>query len=166
MMVKFINYKWRLVLYSICTALLVQLHISHTQKWAAPFPCSKTKSQISFSHGWAQEGHRCSLRRNICHPATDSCSCLYNYVNIYTPSVASGSQLTSTTHFSYSSKYRRTSLHKTYHRLFDFSNQTVRVMSITSRRISLSIEQKSLISSRDEIKRCIAAKMDKGMKRF
>ena len=77
-----------------------------------------------------------------------------------TPSVASGSQSTSTTHFSYSSKYRRTSLHKTYHRLFDFSNQTVRVRSITSRRISLSIEQKSSISSWDEIKRCIAAKVD------
>ena len=27
-------------------------------------------------------------------------TCLYNYVNIYTPSVASGTQLTSTTHFS------------------------------------------------------------------
>ena len=27
---------------------------SYTQKWALPFPCSKTKSKISFSHGWAQ----------------------------------------------------------------------------------------------------------------
>ena len=56
MMVKFINYKWMLVLYSIGTMFLVIIHISHTQKWAAPFPCSKTKSKISFSLGWAQEG--------------------------------------------------------------------------------------------------------------
>ena len=38
---------------------------------------------------WAG-GHRCSLRHNVCRPATDSCTCLYNYVNIYTSSVASG----------------------------------------------------------------------------
>ena len=46
MMVKFINYKWMLVLYSIGTMFLVIIHISHTQKWAAPFPCSKTKSKM------------------------------------------------------------------------------------------------------------------------
>ena len=32
------------------------IHILLTQKWAVPFPCSKTKSKISFSLGWAQEG--------------------------------------------------------------------------------------------------------------
>ena len=32
----------------------MEIHISYTQKWALPFPCSKTKSKISFSHGWAQ----------------------------------------------------------------------------------------------------------------
>ena len=36
--------------------------------------------------------------------ATDAYTCLYNYVNIYTPSVASHSQSTSATHFFYSSK--------------------------------------------------------------
>ena len=39
-------------------------------------------------------------------------------------------QSTSATHFSYSSKYRRTSLRKTYHRVFDFSNQKARVRAI------------------------------------
>ena len=34
--------------------LLVIIHIILTQKWASPFPCSKTKSKISFSHGWGQ----------------------------------------------------------------------------------------------------------------
>ena len=38
------------------TPLLVILHIPRTQKWAAPFPRSNTKSKISFSRGWAQEG--------------------------------------------------------------------------------------------------------------
>ena len=42
--------------YFIGTLLLVILHILYTQKWALPFPCSKTKSEISFSLGWAQEG--------------------------------------------------------------------------------------------------------------
>ena len=55
-----------------------------------------------------------------CRPATDAYTRIYNYVNIYTPSVASGTQLTSTTHFSCLSKRLRTSLYKTYHRVFDF----------------------------------------------
>ena len=38
-------------------------------------------------------------------------------------------QSTSTAYFSYSSKYRRTSLRKTYHRVFDFANQKARVRS-------------------------------------
>ena len=42
--------------YFIGTALLVMIHILLTQKWAAPFPRSNTKSKISFSRGWAQEG--------------------------------------------------------------------------------------------------------------
>ena len=42
--------------YFLNTTLLVDIHILCTQKWAAPFPCSKTKSEISFSLGWAQEG--------------------------------------------------------------------------------------------------------------
>ncbi len=42
--------------YFINTTLLVDIHILYAQKWAAPFPCSKTKSEISFSLGWAQEG--------------------------------------------------------------------------------------------------------------
>ena len=33
------------------------------------------------------------------------------------------------------SKYRRTSLYKSYHRVFDFSNQKARVRAITSRRM-------------------------------
>ena len=41
-----------------------------------------------------------------------------------------GLQSTSATHFSYSSKCRRTSLRKTYHRVFDFSNQKARVRAI------------------------------------
>ena len=49
--------------------------------------------------------------------------------------VASGTQLTSTTHFSCSSKCRRTSLYKSYHRVFDFSNQKARVRAITFRRL-------------------------------
>ena len=49
------------VLYFIDTALLLVIHIPYTQKWALPFPCSKTKSEISFSLGWAQEG----LRRTV-----------------------------------------------------------------------------------------------------
>ena len=36
-------------------------------------------------------------------------------------------QSTSATHFSCSSKYRRTPLQKTYHRVFDFLNQKARV---------------------------------------
>ena len=47
----------------------------------------------------------------------------YEYVMfIYetTEFVASHAQSTSTTHFSYTSKCRRTSLRKTYHRVFDF----------------------------------------------
>ena len=44
------------VRYFIGTPLLVIIHIQKTQKWAVPFPCSKTKSKISFSLGWAQEG--------------------------------------------------------------------------------------------------------------
>ena len=39
-------------------------------------------------------------------------------------------QSTSATHFSYTSKCRRTSLRKTYHRVFDFSNQKARVRAI------------------------------------
>ena len=42
--------------YYINTTLLVTIHIICTQSWAVPFPCSKTKSKISFSLGWAQEG--------------------------------------------------------------------------------------------------------------
>ena len=41
-------------LFSLQLALLVIIHIPNTQKRALPFPCSKTKSEISFSHGWAQ----------------------------------------------------------------------------------------------------------------
>ena len=41
-------------LYFMYSALLVIIHIPKTQNWALPFPCSKTKSKISFSHGWAQ----------------------------------------------------------------------------------------------------------------
>ena len=48
--------------------------------------------------------------------------------------VTAHAQSTSTTHFSCSSKCRRTSLYKTYHRIFDFSNQKLRVRSLTSRR--------------------------------
>ena len=39
-----------LILYFIYTPLLVIIHIPYTQKWAG--------------------GHRCSLRHNVCHPAT------------------------------------------------------------------------------------------------
>ena len=45
--------------------------------------------------------------------------------------VTAHAQSTSTTHFSYSSKCRRTSLYKSYHRVFDFLNQKVRVRAIT-----------------------------------
>ena len=55
------NYFWFWVRYFISAALLVIIHISRTQKWAAPFPRSNTKSKISFSRGWAQEG----LRRTV-----------------------------------------------------------------------------------------------------
>ena len=41
-----------------------------------------------------------------------------------------GMQSTSATHFSYSSKCRRTSMRKTYRRVFDFSNQKARVRAI------------------------------------
>ena len=41
-------------LFSLQLTLLVIIHIPNTQKRALPFPCSKTKSEISFSHGWAQ----------------------------------------------------------------------------------------------------------------
>ena len=40
--------------YCIGTTVLVITNIARTQKWALPFPCSKTKSKISFSHGWVQ----------------------------------------------------------------------------------------------------------------
>ena len=43
------------------SALLVKIHISFTQKWAG--------------------GHRYSLRRNVCHPATDAHTCIYNCKN-------------------------------------------------------------------------------------
>ena len=46
--------------------------------------------------------------------------------------VTAHAQSTSTTHFSYSSKYRRTSLYKSYHRVFDSLNQKARVRAITS----------------------------------
>ena len=39
-------------------------------------------------------GHRCSLRHNVCRPATDAYTRLYNYVNIYTPPVAATSFFT------------------------------------------------------------------------
>ena len=45
--------------------------------------------------------------------------------------VTAHAQSTSTTHFSYSSKCRRTSLYKTYHRVFDSLNQKARVRAIT-----------------------------------
>ena len=45
--------------------------------------------------------------------------------------VTAGAQSTSATHFSYSSKCRRTSLYKTYHRVFDSLNQKARVRAIT-----------------------------------
>ena len=48
--------------------------------------------------------------------------------------VTAHAQSTSTTHFSCSSKCRRTSLYKSYHRAFDSSNQKARVRAITSRR--------------------------------
>ena len=38
------------ILYFFDTALLVMIHIPYTQNWAG--------------------GHRCSLRHNVCHPAT------------------------------------------------------------------------------------------------
>ena len=46
-------------------------------------------------------------------------------------SVTAHAQSTSTTHFSCSSKCRRTSLYKSYHRVFDFSNQKARVRALT-----------------------------------
>ena len=46
--------RYFLVRYFINAPLLVIIHISRTQKLALPFPCSKTKSKISFSLGWAQ----------------------------------------------------------------------------------------------------------------
>ena len=46
----FINHMGFFGRYFIETTLLVVIHISHTQKWAG--------------------GHRCSLRHNVCHPAT------------------------------------------------------------------------------------------------
>ena len=49
--------RYFLVRYFINAPLLVIIHIPSTQKWAAPFPRSNTKSKISFSRGWAQEGH-------------------------------------------------------------------------------------------------------------
>ena len=36
-------------------------------------------------------GHRCSLRHNVCHPATKAYTRIYNCENIYTPSVAATS---------------------------------------------------------------------------
>ena len=48
--------------------------------------------------------------------------------------VTAHAQSTSTTHFSCSSKCRRTSLYKSYHRVFDFSNQKARVRAIMLRR--------------------------------
>ena len=39
-------------------------------------------------------GHRCSLRHNVCRPATKAYTRIYNYVNIYTPSVAATSFFT------------------------------------------------------------------------
>ena len=62
-------------------------------------------------------------------------TCIYNYVNIYTPSVASGSQSTSTTHFS----FRRNIVGRLCIRptivFLILSNQKARVRSITSRRL-------------------------------
>ena len=52
------------------------------------------------------------------------------YMHVYA-SVTAHAQSTSTTHFSCSSKCRRTSLYKTYHRVFDFSNQKARVRALT-----------------------------------
>ena len=46
--------------------------------------------------------------------------------------VTAHAQSTSATHFSCSSKCRRTSLYKSYHRVFDSLNQKVRVRAITS----------------------------------
>ena len=46
-------------IYFIGTTLLVNIHISFTQKWAG--------------------GHRCSYRHNVCRPATDAYTCIYNY---------------------------------------------------------------------------------------
>ena len=47
------------VLYYMGSALLVIIHIPRTQKWAG--------------------GHRCSLRHNVCRPATDAYICLSNW---------------------------------------------------------------------------------------
>ena len=55
-------------LYFMYSALLVIIHIPHTQKWALPFPCSKTKSKISFSLGWAQEGLHRTVALRRCFP--------------------------------------------------------------------------------------------------
>ena len=72
---------------------------------AVPFPCSKTKSEISFSHGWAQAVLSLLLTSQRMPAATDACICVYNCktkqfyecernnfcINTYTPHVAATS---------------------------------------------------------------------------
>ena len=120
----------------------VTISPSCAQPSEIPSQCSNTKSKISFSHCRAQAYIFDFVFEHGKGNAIYDIIVIYNptnnvdYIKYRTPkphaiykhifalyvsqNVTAHAQSTSTTHFSCSSKYRRTSLYKTYHRAFDF----------------------------------------------
>ena len=151
-----------LILYFIVTTLLVKIHILCTQKWAAqcdaPLRSGKHTERIfvyklyGFWFGYfintallimiliictQKYGGRTSLFLTS-QRMPSRYGCVYTHIQSckYIHAVSSvGYTIDVNDSFLLPSKYRRTSLHKAYHRVFDFSNQKARVRSITSRRL-------------------------------